>query len=88
MDLLKSMEKYKQKLSGNQKASREFLVRVGIYTEKGKHVVEFFYNPGSFFWGVGFSIVGLAALIGGLWMEKMKIHHDPDLDDEARTRSS
>ena len=35
LDLLKSMEKYKQMLSGNQKASREFLVRIGIYTEKG-----------------------------------------------------
>ena len=59
-----------------------------IFIEKGKHVVEFFYKPVSFFWGVGFSLVGLAALIGGLWREKMKIHHDPDLDDEARTRSS
>ena len=35
LDLLKSMEKYKQMLSGNQKASREFLVRIGIYTVKG-----------------------------------------------------
>ena len=35
VDLLKSMEKYKQKFSGNQKASREFLVKIGIYTAKG-----------------------------------------------------
>jgi len=34
-DLLKSMEKYKKMLSGNQKASRELLVRIGIYTAKG-----------------------------------------------------
>jgi len=59
-----------------------------IFTEKGKHVVEFFYKPSSFFWGIGFSLVGLATLIGGLWWEKKKIHHDPDLDVEARTRNS
>ncbi len=59
-----------------------------IFTEKGNHVVEFLYRPGSFFWGGGFSLVGLATLIGGLWWEKKKILHDSDLEDEARTRNS
>ncbi len=59
-----------------------------IFAEQGKHVVEFFYKPDSFFWGVGFSLVGLAFLTCGLWWEKKKIHHDRDLDDEARARNS
>jgi hypothetical protein len=43
-----------------------------IFTEKGNHVVEFLYKPDSFFWGVGFSLAGLAILTGGLVGEKKK----------------
>lgn len=34
-DLLRIIEKYKKSLHGNKKASKDFLVELGIYTEKG-----------------------------------------------------
>ncbi len=34
-ELLKIIERYKKTLLGNEKASKEFLVKSGIYTEKG-----------------------------------------------------
>ncbi len=34
-DFLKILESYKNKLSKNKNAAREFLVDVGVYTKKG-----------------------------------------------------
>lgn len=34
-ELLKIIEKYKKTFLGDEKASKEFLIELGIYTEKG-----------------------------------------------------
>lgn len=34
-EFIKILERYKRKFAKNKNASREFLIKVGIYTEKG-----------------------------------------------------
>ena len=35
-EFIQMLEEYRQKLAGNKEMARDFLIRAGIYTKKGK----------------------------------------------------